>query len=315
MHHELQQERTRRLALQHILETTATAHPDPPQSRSPSKPARQSHAKATQSTACSPPTTPVANTSTTSAQSTSWSQPQSDLGDSRNNLHPHPPSQDLGPWPKSGTRSHAEVQMRLQAFSNPQSQVTVQHTNTQIFLNNNDSSSSSSSSIVNSNSNNKISCRSGPKSNGLLNEMHSKIEGSKSNLQSQQQVQFHQLMEQLEQQNRATEASEKRAQYWQNVAHVEQSKAAASLSVTNTNNHNHSTSSHSNHTSSNTNISIIRGDANSNTADSVKVLYVLFLGSRSLNIKNRLVTDNSTSFSSFKGREQTSQGRIGAHGG
>ena len=165
MHHELQQERTRRLALQHILETTTTAHPDPPQSRSPSKPARQSHIKATQSTAYSPPTTPVANTSTTSAQSTSWSQPQSDLGDSRNNLHLPPQSQDLGPWPKSGTRSHAEVQMRLQAFSNPQSQVTVQHTNTQIFLNSNDSSSSSSSSssLVNSNSNNKISSRSGTK--------------------------------------------------------------------------------------------------------------------------------------------------------
>ena len=270
MHNELQQERTRRLALQHILETTTTAHPDPPHSRSPSKPARQSHTKATQSTAYSPPTTPVANTSTTSAQSTLWSQPQSDLGDSRSNLHLSPQSQDLGPWPKSGARSHAEVQMRLQAFSNPQSQVTVQHTNTQILLNNNDSSSSSSSSLVNSNSNNKISSRSGTRSNGLLNEMHSKIEGSKSHLQSQQQMQFHQLMEQLEQQNRATEASEKRAQYWQNVAHVEQSKAA-SLSVTSTNNHSTLNSSHSNHTSSNTNISIIRGDVKSNTADSVKV--------------------------------------------
>lgn len=270
MHNELQQERTRRLALQHILETTTTAHPDPPRSRSPSKPARQSHTKATQSTAYSPPTTPNANTSTTSAQSTSWSQPQSDFGDSRSNLHLSPQSQDLGPSPKSGTRSHAEVQMRLQAFSNPQSQVTVQHTNTQIFLNNNDSSRSSSSSLVNSNSNNKISSRNGTKSNGLLNEMHSKIEGSKSHLQSQQQMQFHQLMEQLEQQNRATEASEKRAQYWQNVAHVEQSKAA-SLSVTNTNNHSTQNSSHSNHTSSNTNISIIRGDVNSSTADSVKV--------------------------------------------
>ena len=192
MHNELEQERTRRLALQHILETTTTAQTNPPHPRSPSKlVARHTHTTATQTIAYPPPTASFANTSTTTAQSTSWSQSQSEVGDSRSFLPSQ--SQDSGPL-RGGTRSHAEVQMRLQAFSNPQSQVSVQKTNTHTSYNSNGCSSSSS--LVNSSTNN-CGSGNGAKSSGLLNKMQSKIEGSKSHLQSQQQVQFHQLMEQL----------------------------------------------------------------------------------------------------------------------
>lgn len=260
MHNELEQERTRRLALQHILETTTTAQTGLPLPfpRSPAKAAtRPTHTTATQTAAYSSPTTSSVNTSTTTAQHTTWSQSHLEVGDPRNNMLSQ--CHDSAPRTRGGTRSHAEVQMRLQAFSNTQTPVSAQHTNTHPSISGNgSSSSSSSSSLINSSSNNS--------SSGSVNGMQGKIEGSKSHLQSQQQLQFHQLMEQLEQQNRATEASEKRAQYWQHVAHVEQSKAA-SLSVTSNN-------SHSNHTSSNTNISIFRESLNvtSGTAESVKVL-------------------------------------------
>jgi hypothetical protein len=263
MHNELEQERTRRLALQHILETTTTAQTGLPLPlpRSPSKAAtRPTHTTATQTTAFSAPTTSSVNTSTTTAHHTTWSHSHVELGESRNNMPSK--SHDSAPRTRGGTRSHAEVQMRLQAFSNPQTQVSAEHTNTQLSINGNGSSDSSgSSSLINSSSNNS--------SSGSVNGKQGKIEGSKSHLQSQQQLQFHQLMEQLEQQNRATEASEKRAQYWQHVAHAEQSKAA-SLNVTSSN-------SHSKHTSSNTNISIFRESLNvtSGTAESVKVLLLL----------------------------------------
>lgn len=257
MHNELEQERTRRLALQHILETTTTAQTGLPLPlpRSPSKAAtRLTHTTATQTAAFSAPTTSSVNTSTTTAHHTTWSQSHVELGESRNIMPPK--SHDSAPRTRGGTRSHEEVQMRLQAFSNPQTQVSAEHTNTQLSINGNGSSnSSSSSSLVNSSSNNS--------SSGCMNGKQGKIGGSKSHLQSQQQLQFHQLMEQLEQQNRATEASEKRAQYWQHVAHLEQSKAA-SLNVTSSNSH----------SSSNTNISIFRESLNvtSGTAESVKVI-------------------------------------------
>ena len=99
-------------------------------------------------------------------------------------------------------RTQAEVQMRLQAFSHSapsspyQSSVGSQHYNSNTMF-----------------------------------QTQSKIEAQQISLQSQQQQQYIQLMEQLEQQRRATEASEQRAQYWQQVAHTEQLKVSHTLVI------------------------------------------------------------------------------------
>jgi Kinesin motor domain len=230
VHDDLVHERALRLQLQHILDTVPKTNSA--SSVMPSK-QRPTHTMATQTIGASGPSpVPIApgpqphssslRSSTTNSQSTV-----------NVNINSHSQSQ----FPRAATpRSHAEVQMRLQTYSNPVGAI-----------------SSEDSSILQHSS--------------VVNMTQSKIEAQQMHLHTQQQQQFQQLMEQLDQQRRATEASEQRAQYWQHVAHTEQTKGSSFTDISNIN----TTTTNTNRSTSNTNISIIKGNIDDSSTDTVKV--------------------------------------------
>lgn len=248
VHDDLMHERALRLQLQHILDTVPKTNPAP--SAIPSKQVtRPTHTMATQTVSVGGLSNAhIAHGPQTRSPSAGGS-PRLSTSNANSTVNVNINSHSQSHFSRNATpRSHAEVQMRLQTYSNPGSAISSQQTS---VLQN--------SSVVNTTQN--------------------KIEAQQMHLHTQQQQQFQQLMEQLDQQRRATEASEQRAQYWQHVAHTEQTKGSPVVGITSTN----TTTTNTNRSTSNTNISIIKGNIDDSSTDAVKVspLFFSFLPSLS----------------------------------